>query len=116
MSSRIIISSLVVPAIIGVHPHERLSEQLLSIDLSFFVDLDNAASRDSLSDTHDYSKICEAIIFFVKKTPCQLLETLTKRLSDYLKNTFQLSALELTITKKPIDIPNVGGVSVQKKK
>lgn len=105
--NRISIANLVVHAIIGVHPHEQITEQKLSIDLSFVIDIEHAASRDALSDTYDYAKICEAIISFVKKTPCHLLETLVKKLSDHLRDCFHLSALQLTVTKFPADLQGV---------
>jgi len=101
-----------VHAIIGVHAHEQLAEQQLSIDLSFPVDVEQAALHDSISDTHDYAKICDAITLFVKKTRCRLLETLAKKLADYLQTQFQLSSLQLSITKKPLDMPTVVGVSI----
>lgn len=92
--------------------NEQSIKQKLIINLSFAVDIDRAALHDSLSDTQDYSAICNEILSFVEKTPCRLLETLTKKLSDYLINQFQLQALELKITKRPMDIPGVD-VSVE---
>lgn len=107
MSNKIVISGLEVHAVIGVYAHEQLITQKLSIDLSFLVDIERAARHDALSDTHDYAKICEAVISFVRQTPCQLLETLAHKLAQHLINQFQLSALELSIAKKPTDMPGV---------
>jgi len=90
-----------------VRLHEQSIKQKLIIDLSFAVDIDRAALHDSLSDTQDYSVICSEIVSFVEKTPCRLLETLAKKLSDYLKNQFQLNALQLKITKRPLDLAGV---------
>lgn len=110
--NRIIISNLVAHATIGVRSDEQSIKQKLVIDLSFAVDIDRASLHDSLSDAQDYSIICSDIILFVEKTPCRLLETLAKKLSDYLNNQFQLRALQLKITKRPMDIPGVD-VSVE---
>lgn len=109
---KIIISNIVAHTIIGVREHEQITPQLLAIDLSFSVDINRAAAHDSLSDTHDYSAITNAVIEFVEKTSCQLLETLAKRLLDFLKKEFQLSWLQLSITKRPVDMPQVAGVTV----
>ena len=106
------LSNLVAHAIIGVRLPEQSIKQKLVIDLSFAVDIERAALRDSLADTQDYSEICSEVISFVEKTPCQLLETLVKKLADQLINRFQLNALQLKITKKPMDIPGVD-VSVE---
>ena len=105
--NKIVISGLEVHAVIGVYAHEQSITQKLSVDLAFSIDIARAACHDSLSDAHDYSKICEEIRFFVQQTSCQLLETLTHRLANHLINQFQLVALELSITKKPIDMPGV---------
>ena len=105
--NKIVISGLEVHAVIGVYAHEQLITQTLFIDLSFSVDVARAALNDVLSDTHDYAKICEAVSSFVQQTPCRLLETLAHRLADYLTRQFQLSALELSITKRPMDMPGV---------
>lgn len=105
--NKIQISGLIAHAIIGVRSNEQLIKQKLIIDLSFAVDIDRAALHDSLLDTQDYSVICSEIVLFAEKTHCQLLETLTKKLSDHLINQFQLQALQLKITKKPMDIPGV---------
>lgn len=91
---------------------EQSIKQKLVIDLSFAVDIDRVALNDALSDAQDYSVICSDIILFVEKTPCRLLETLVKKLSDYLKDQLHLGALQLKITKKPMDIPGVD-VSVE---
>jgi dihydroneopterin aldolase len=104
---KIVISGIEVHATIGVYSHEQLITQKLSIDLAFSVDIARAAQHDSLSDTHDYAKVCDAVISFVRQTPCRLLETLAHRLANHLTQQFQLSALELSIVKKPMDMPGV---------
>jgi FolB domain-containing protein len=110
--NKILISNLVAHAVIGVRADEQSIKQKLVIDLSFAVDIDRAALNDSLSDAQDYSVICSDIISFVEKTPCRLLETLAKKLSMYLNHQFHLNALQLKITKRPMDIPGVD-VSVE---
>ncbi|OGT48879.1 MAG: dihydroneopterin aldolase [Gammaproteobacteria bacterium RIFCSPHIGHO2_12_FULL_38_11] len=109
---KIIISGLTVHAVIGVYAFEQSITQTLSIDLSFAVDVNHAAENDLLNDTHDYAVICHSITSFIEKTPCRLLETLAKRLIDYLKNELQLTQVQLSITKHPKDLPNVSGITV----
>jgi len=105
--NRIVISGLEVHALIGVYAHEQRVTQKLSIDLAFSVDIERAALHDALSDTYDYSKICESVSAFVRQTHCQLLETLAHRLINHLTHQFQLSALELSIAKRPTDLAGV---------
>lgn len=105
--NKIVISGLEVYAVIGVYAHEQRITQKLSIDLAFSVDIARAALHDSLADTHDYAKVCDAVIAFVRQTPCQLLETLAHRLANHLTQQFQLPDLALSIVKKPVDMPGV---------
>ena len=107
VDSKIIITGLVVRTIIGAHAHEQDSFQSLSIDLSFSVNLDRAASADLLSDTCDYAAVCHSIIAFSERSRYRLLETFSKNLSDHLSQQFQLMDLTLSVTKKPKDLPNV---------
>lgn len=107
MVDQLSISGLIAYALIGVHAHEHVKKQVLGIELSFDIDIEQAASRDFLPDTHDYAGICQAVITFVENTPCFLLETLVKKLSQHLSNQFQLKNLQLKITKKPLDLPGV---------
>ena len=95
---------------IGVYACEKNIIQELSIDITFSVDVNRAAACDSISDTQNYFKIYHAIFDFVKETRCQLLETLGNRLADHLKKTFQLSWIQLSITKKPMNMPHAVNV------
>lgn len=111
MIDSISIIGLKVTALIGVYPYEKEIEQLLLIDLSFSMDAKSAAKSDDISHTLDYSKICETVISFVKRTHCNLLETLADRLASFLKQHYQLPQLQLSITKNPLDMP-VSGVKI----
>lgn len=110
--NKIIIKDLIVHALIGVHAHEKKAKQPLSIDFAFSVNIERAALTDAIVDTYDYSAIYESIIVFVEQTPCNLIETLAKRLMDHLKTAFQLSWVQLIIIKHPSSMPQASGVSV----
>lgn len=112
MSGRIIISELIVHAVIGVYAFEQSITQPLTIDLSFDVDIARAASQDNLADTHDYAAICAAVSVFAENNAFRLIETFAARLSDYLTQQYSLKNLELSVMKKPKDLPNVAGVRV----
>lgn len=101
-----------VHAVIGVYAFEQAITQPLSINLSFSVDAARASQKDLLSDTQDYAAICNAVVFFVQKTPCRLLETLAQRLLEHLKEEFQLTDIQLSVTKKPKDLPFVDGITI----
>lgn len=112
MVSRITISGLIVHAVIGVYAFEQSITQPLKLDISFSADVVRAACDDALSDTCDYAAVCRAVSVFAEEHECRLLETFAKRLSDHLVATFQVTDLQLSVTKKPKDLPNVEGVTV----
>lgn len=104
---KISISNLVVRTVIGAHSYEQLITQQLTINLDYSVDINRAAESDLLSDTHDYAAICASIIEFADNARYRLLETFTKKISEYLKNIFHITILNLSVTKKPSDLPGV---------
>lgn len=104
---KISISNLAVRTIIGAHSYEQQITQQLIIDLDYSVDINRAAEKDLLSDTHDYAKICASIIEFADNARYRLLETFAKKISDYLKNKFKINIINLSVTKHPSDLPGV---------
>jgi len=112
LADKVFIQQLAVPALIGVLPEERKTPQTLLIDLEMSVDIHAAAAKDDLSKTIDYAAVRSHIIDYISQSSYQLLETLADRLATHLKHQFDISALHLSITKKPFDIPDAEGVGV----
>ncbi len=109
---KVFIHQLSVPVLIGVLPDERKAPQNILIDLDIETDVRSAAMLDDLQHTIDYAAVRRSIIEYVATTQFRLVETLAHQLADHLKQTFDLTCLRLTITKKPFDIPDAEGVGV----
>jgi dihydroneopterin aldolase len=57
----------------GVFEHEQKIGQDFYVDIHLHLDLLNAAKSDSLSDTVDYSSVCEIVIAEISGPPVYLL-------------------------------------------
>ena len=106
------ITDLRVPAIIGIYSHEKEVPQTLVISLTFQIDLEKPAKTDCLTDTIDYSLVRKAILKFASESRFALLEAFSSHLSNTLKTMFNLSWLELSVTKRPVDMPDLNGVTI----
>ena len=109
---KVFIRQLVVPTLIGVMPEERESAQNLLLDLEMQIDVAAAAEKDAVERTVDYSKVRFAVLNFAAKSDYQLIESFAEQLAAFLKFTFALPWVKLTITKQPFDIVDAEGVGV----
>jgi len=111
--NKIFIHELVIPAMIGVYPEERLQKQALVFDIELVTDLSRSAKSDHIDDTVNYADVCKALQRYVQHTQFQLLEALASDVCVWLKSTFPVSQCVVKITKKPADLTNVAGVAVE---
>ena len=111
LDETIYIHSLRVDAIIGIHPHERARPQPLVITLSIAQDFAQAAEKDEVGLTVDYSACAEAIRRFVRESGFELLEALARRLAQHLLREFPISRLTLEI-RKPQAVAESDGAAV----
>lgn len=110
---RVFIEDLVIDAVIGVYPHERLQTQRLLLSLDFtYAQLDSAANRDELALALDYDVLAQQLTSFVIAQRTQLLEALVARVADYLSDHFRLSDFILEI-RKPAALPAANAVGVR---
>ena len=94
----IFIRRLPVTCIIGVHPHERTSQQQLIISVELDLDLDPAAASDQLEDTLDYDRVAQRIEQCAVNGRFQLIETLARHLADELLRE-PVSRIQIEIEK-----------------
>lgn len=95
----IVLTGLKISCIIGIFEWERKRKQDVVIDLKLPCDIRRAALRDHIRDTVDYKKIAKATIAFVEKSEFQLIETLAERLASFLLENFDLTEIELGVSK-----------------
>jgi 2-amino-4-hydroxy-6-hydroxymethyldihydropteridine diphosphokinase len=95
----IVLTGLKISCIIGIFEWERKQKQNVLIDLKIPCDVHKASERDNIIDAVDYKKIAKTTISFVEKSDFQLVETMAEKLSDLLLKTFNLSEIELSVSK-----------------
>lgn len=100
MKAKIGFKDLSVHCIIGVHPHERLKEQMIKIDLSIKTDISQAVSSDKLEETVSYSELSNLCKTIAKEGAYHLLETLGYTIIKTLMHDKRISHVEITL-KKP---------------
>lgn len=77
---RVFVRGLIITCSIGAHPHERLAEQRVRID----IDLDVAArppADDTLVDVVDYERVVLAVRRLAGQGHVNLVETLAERIA-----------------------------------
>jgi dihydroneopterin aldolase len=80
---------LVLPASIGVHPHEHAAPQRVRINVDLGVEDDGArplsrqpVGRDELSRVVDYERLAECVRGIVASGHVRLVETLAERIAE----------------------------------
>lgn len=77
------IDGLLVRAILGLNPEERVKKQDFVIDLMLYADLSAASASDDIKDTVDYKWVKEGALKIAETSACRLVEHLAQRLADF---------------------------------
>lgn len=109
---RLFLRQLAIPALIGVYAHEKVTPQIIFLEVEVAIDIAKAALHDDIKATVDYAAIYHYLHEYIATTRFQLLETLALRVSENLIEKFALTGLRLTITKKPSDMPDIAGAGI----
>ena len=99
------LEGLKITCIVGIHPHERVNEQDLFIDISCQADFAAAAASEHVRDAVDYSEIAEELDRLAQDRQYQLIETFAEEASARMFELYpSVVSLELTI-RKPAAVP-----------
>ena len=96
---RITLAHIVAHGCHGNNPGERDRPQPFNIDLSFDLDLSDAAASDALDDTIDYSNVYERVVTIVEQQSYRLLERLASDIIDVLFDDARVKRAEVKIAK-----------------
>lgn len=108
----IFISDLRAEAIIGIFEWERSQKQTISIDIEMAADIAAAAATDHIDQTLSYKDVSKRVEQFTAESQFQLVETLAERLSEIIREEFNVSWLRLTV-HKPGALSNSKDVGVR---
>jgi dihydroneopterin aldolase len=92
--------NLCIPCVVGVHPHERDSEQYVHIDLRVSADISRCATTDHVSDAIDYEKLANICIELAQTKKYKLLERMAWEILDEVLDQFPVSWASIVIKKE----------------
>ena len=99
------LSGLRISCIIGIHPHERVEEQPLLVDVEVERDFAAAAATDDFAHTSDYAAMADLLTELAQERQYQLLETFAEDAATLLLGRFtEVERLRLEV-RKPQAVP-----------
>ena len=107
---------LEIICIIGIHPHERVQEQNLLLDIILDVDFSNSTYSDDINETIDYTKIAELTTQLAISKKYQLIESFCYDLSNLFFDKFKIIQNSIITVKKPNALPNAKYAAYSMKK
>lgn len=93
-----------VQCLVGVYPHERVSEQTLIIDLKVEGDLSGCIKSDSLHDALDYAKLVDLCKKVANENRFHLIEAYAHAILEEVLAQFSASTAWIKI-RKPGALP-----------
>lgn len=89
-----------IDCVIGIEPHERITEQTILVDLKVEVDCSLAISSESIHDTMDYMLLAFLCKEMAQQGGYQLMETYISDVLEKIVNRFDLHWAWMRV-KKP---------------
>ncbi|MCJ8315005.1 MAG: dihydroneopterin aldolase [Saccharospirillaceae bacterium] len=108
----IFVEGLNVPTRIGLLDWEKLTTQVLKMDIQVTHNITDASQSDDIKDTVNYASLCQCILDFCKIEDNDLLESLAEKICAQLFKSFDMSSIQLKISKIGI-IPEASAVGIQ---
>jgi len=96
----IYLRDLKIETVIGVFDWERRIRQTIILDLDMATDIRKAAASDSLDDTLNYKAVAKRLIDFVGNSEFELVETLAERITEIIRDEFNVPWVRLRLNKK----------------
>jgi dihydroneopterin aldolase len=103
----------VVQAILGIHPHERVTPQPVRISLTLVTDIRAAARSDAIADALDYGRAASLAGQIARDGQFQLAETLAEAIAARLLAEFPGAVRVRVEVEKPEALPDAAGVGVR---
>ena len=101
---RIMLKNMVFYGSHGVSPAERELGQRFEIDLSLYLDLRSASSRDKLSATVNYGEVYAMVEEIATARVFNLLETLAQAIAEEILVAFGVERVDVVVRKPRVPI------------
>jgi 7,8-dihydroneopterin aldolase/epimerase/oxygenase len=105
MADRIELRGLTVRGNHGVFTHERRDGQDFVVDITVWMDLDEAARTDDLAHTLDYGELAKRAADVVAGPPRNLIETVAGEIAENVMADERVHAVEVVVHKPSAPIP-----------
>jgi dihydroneopterin aldolase/D-erythro-7,8-dihydroneopterin triphosphate epimerase len=99
MSDRIEIRDLLLRAIIGINPDERINRQDVLLNIELDADLRPAARSDDIRDAVNYRTIAKEVIDLVEGSQFQLVETLAEAVAALCLQDERVTRVRVSLQK-----------------
>ena len=100
---------------LGILPHEKVSSQVIALDVVLGIDSKAACISDDLNYTVDYAKVRSNLIEFFSSQRFNLVETLANQCADFLFSRFTVHWVRLSITKLLVfDDADGAGITIER--
>ncbi len=96
----IYLRDLRIDAVIGIYDWERQMKQPLVLDLEMATDISKAANSDNIEDTLNYKDVAKRVMDFVSESEFELVEKLAERITEIIREEFNVPWVKLTLNKK----------------
>lgn len=105
MTDRIELRGLTVRGNHGVFDHERRDGQDFVVDITVWIDLEQAAASDDLNDTYDYGVLAQRAADIVAGPARNLIETVSAEIAEAVMADSRVHAVEVVLHKPKAPIP-----------
>lgn len=109
---KIFIDGLETSGIIGIHPREQHIPQRIRVSASVSYNIHEAALRDDISQTINYSTLSRHILAFIEKSHYRTIEAFIESLADEILNSYPVHDILLRV-EKPDAVPAAASVGVE---
>jgi FolB domain-containing protein len=96
---KIIVKDLLIRAIIGINPEERVKKQDILINMVLFADIRQAAQSDDIDDAVNYKAITKRVIEHVENSSDLLVEKLVSDIARLILTEFHVERVQVRVEK-----------------
>jgi len=109
-TQHVFVHDLILPALIGVHSHEKNRRQRIRVNLDMEVTDDCVSKKDKISEVVSYEKVIEEVKKLVSNGHINLVETLAEKISKICLIDKRVCAVRIKIEKIDVfeDAKSVG--------
>ncbi len=98
-ADRILIRDLLLRAVIGVNPEERVQKQDVLLDLELTADTRPAAAADDLAGAVDYRAVAKDVIALVEDSRFRTVERLAAEVADLVLSRHPVREVQVQVEK-----------------